>query len=638
MAKRAQAQAKAASRTAPGRWATGLLATGALICGLALATAVRAETTIAHGISTFGELDLAADFPHLPYANPTAPKGGELSQATFGSFDSLNPFSIKGVAAAGSTIMLEAILTASVDEVGASYCLMCTTMEYPADRSWVIFNLREDVKFSDGTPLTSDDVLFSYETFLTKGLSDFRSVLATQVETVEALGPYTVKYTFKPGQPFRDLPETVGGLPILSRAYYTANAMDLEQSSQIPHLGTGPYMFDSMSSGQTITYRRNPDYWAQNLPIAIGQNNFDTLRFDYFGDPNSAFEGFKAGLYTFRRETSSKSWATGYDFRALTDGHVRKEILPSGEKGTGQAFLFNLRRERWQDPKVREAIRLMFNFEWTNKTLFFDSYARINAVWENTDMAAIGIPGPEETAILQPLVDQGLLPASILTDSAVMAPVSSIDRQLDRKNLRAASALLDEAGWEVDDAGKRRNAAGQPLTIEFLNDNPSFERVIAPYVENLKALGIDARLTIVEGAQFEQRTRNPAYDFDIITGNSRSSYIPGPDLLQYYGSATADISAFNVMGLKSPAVDALIKTVMAADTRDGLTIATRALDRVLRAQGYWVPQWFNNSYWVAYYDQYEHPETLPRYALGETTFWWYNAEKGAALRAKGVLK
>lgn len=629
------------AKTAPTpRARAALWATGALICGLALIPAVaRAQTTVtAHGISTFGELDLPADFPHLPYVNPDAPKGGELSQATFGSFNSLNPYSIKGVAAAGSTVMLESILTGSADEIGASYCLMCTTMEYPEDRSWVIFNLRDDIRFSDGTPLTSEDVIFSYQTFLSKGLSDFRTVLSAQVESAEALGPYTVKYTFKPGQPFRDLPETMGSLPILSKAYYTANAMDLEESSVIPHLGSGPYAFDKMDIGRSVSYRRNPDYWGQDLPINIGQNNFDTLRFEYFGDPNAAFEGFKAGIYNFRRENSSKQWATQYDFSAVTSGAVVQQTLLSGEKGTGQAFIFNLRREKWQDPRVREAVRLMFNFEWTNKTLFYGLYARINSVWENTDMAATGTPGPEETAILQPLVDEGLLPATILTDEAVMAPVSGTDRQLDRRNLRAASTLLDEAGWDVGDDGKRRNAAGQPLTIEFLNDNPTFERVIAPYVENLIALGIDARLTIVDGAQFEQRTRNPSYDFDIITDNARSSYIPGPDLLQYYGSATADISAFNVMGLKSPAVDALIKTVMAAESREGLTTATRALDRVLRAEGFWVPQWFNNDYWVAYYDQFEHPETLPRYALGETSFWWYNAEKGAALKASGALK
>ncbi len=641
MAERALARVSARARTMPP--GAGLRATGALICGLALATALafaaRAETVItAHGISTFGDLALPADFAHLPYVNPDAPKGGEISESTFGGFDSLNPYSVKGRGAVGSTIMLESILTGTADEIGASYCLMCTTMEYPEDRSWVIFNLRDDIKFSDGTPLTSEDVIFSYETFLAKGLTDYRTVLASQVEKAEALGPYQVKYTFKPDQSFRDLPEQVGGLPVLSKAYYTANKMDLEDSSLIPHLGSGPYMFDKMDVGRSITYRRNPDYWGKDLPINIGQNNFDTIRFEYFSDPNAAFEGFKAGIYTFRNESSSKQWATGYDFPAVKDGTIVKETLPSGAKGSGQAFMFNLRREKWQDPKVREAIRLMFNFEWSNQTLFYGSYDRINSVWENSWLAATGTPSPEETALLQPLVDQGLLPASILTDAAVMAPTSTPDRQLDRANLRKASALLDEAGWPVGDDGKRRNAKGETLTIEFLNDNQQFERLIAPYVENLIALGIDARLTNVDDAQFEDRTSNPKYDFDIITGNARSGYFSGPDLLQYYGSATANVSVFNIMGLQSPAVDSLIKTVMAASTKDDLTVATKALDRVLRQIGFWVPQWYKAENWAAHFDMFGHPATLPPYALGETSFWWYDAEKAAALKAKGVLK
>ncbi|MFZ1470773.1 MAG: extracellular solute-binding protein [Paracoccaceae bacterium] len=619
--------------------AAGLMATGAVVCGLALATAARAETVVtSYGISTFGDLDLPADFTHLPYVNPDAPKGGEMSQATFGGFDSLNPYSVKGRGAAASNIMLESILTGSLDEIGASYCLMCTTLEYPEDRSWVIFNLRDDVRFSDGSPMTAEDVIFSYETFLTKGLTDFRTVLATQVEKVEALDPLRVKFTFKPGQTTRDLPEAVGGLPILSKAYYTAKGMDLEQSGLTPHLGTGPYMFDKMDVGRSISYRRNPDYWGKDLPINIGQNNFDTLRYEYFGDPSAAFEGLKVGIYTFRRETSSKQWATGYDFAAVKAGDIVKTTLASGEKGSGQAFMFNLRREKWQDPKVRQAIGLMFNYEWTNQTLFYGLYGRINSIWENTDMAATGVPTPAEVALLQPLVDQGLLPATILTDTAVMAPVSTVARQLDRKNLRAASALLDEAGWDVGNDGKRRNAKGEVLSLEILNDNPQFERVIAPFVENLIALGIDARLENVDEAQFEVRTRNPDYKFDMITGNARSGYFSGPDLLQYYGSATADVSVFNIMGLKSPAVDALIQVVMAARTKADITVATQALDRVLRSIGFWVPQWFNAEYWVAHFDIYGFPATPPRYGLGETSIWWYDAEKAAALKAKGVLK
>ena len=615
-----------------------LAATAALILGLAAQTlVVRSETVIvSHGISTFGDLKLPPDFAHLPYVNPDAPKGGELSQWAGGTFDSLNPFSAKGLAAAGSSIMLESVLTGTADEIGASYCLLCTTIEYPEDRSWVIFNLRPEVRFSDGTPLTAEDVLFSFETFRTKGLTDFRTVFNQQIEGAEVLDPHRIKFTFREGVPTRDLPETVGGLPVFSKAHYLANNLDMEESTTIPYLGSGAYVFDRMDIGRNIVYRRNPDYWGAQLPINLGQNNFDTLRYEYFADGNAAFEGFKAGVYRFRIENSSKTWAELYDFPALNDGHVVKKTLPSGAKGSGPGFIFNLRRPNWQDPKVRQAIALMFNYEWSNQTLFYGLYDRLNSIWENTEMAAVGTPSPEEVAILQPLVDEGLLPASMLTDPAVMAPTSG-ERQLDRANLRAASALLDDAGWTVGDDGKRRNAEGQLLTLEFLNSNPQFDRVITPYVENLIALGVDARLENIDPAQYEARTRNPQYDFDIIIDAANSTYFSGAELKQYYGSETADVSVFNVAGLRSPAVDRLIEVVMAAKTREDLTVATQALDRVLRAEGFWIPQWYKADHWVAYYDMYAHPEVIPPYALGQVSLWWYDAEKAEALRAAGVL-
>lgn len=619
----------------------GMVGAGALVLALAaLALPLRAQENVivSHGISTFGDpLKYPADFAHLAYVNPDAPKGGDISFWAQGNFDSLNPYSYKGVPAAGSTIMHESILTGTADAIGESYCLMCTTMEYPEDRSWVIFNLRPEVAFSDGTPMTAEDVIFSYETFLAKGLTDFRSVLSQQVEKVEALDPHRVKFTFKAGFPTRDLPETVGGLPILSKAHYAAKNLNMEESTLEPWLGTGPYMFEKMDTGRNIVYKRNPDYWGRDLPINVGRNNFDEIRYEYFADPNAAFEGFKAGAYTFRNENSSKTWATSYDFPAIQNGTVIKAELPNGNKANGQAFVFNLRRDKFQDPKVREAIGLMFNFEWSNKTLFYDLYARINSIWENSDMAATGTPTEGEVALLKPLVDQGLLPEAILTDEAVVAPVSG-ERQLDRGNLRKASALLDEAGWAVGSDGIRRNAKGEVLSVEFLNDSPAFERVINPYVENLKALGIDARMTNVDPSQGEARTTPPAFDFDMTTHNARSSVISGADLLQFYGSKTADDSGFNLMGLKSPAVDALIADVMAAQSMDSLRTATKALDRVLRWERFWVPQWYKDTYTVAYYDQYGHPETLPPYALGEGDFWWYDAEKAAKLRASGALK
>jgi microcin C transport system substrate-binding protein len=480
-------------------------------------------------------------------------------------------------------------------------------------------------------------VIFSYETFLAKGLTDFRTVFAQQVESAEALGPHRVKFTFRPGVPTRDLPQDVGALPILSKAHYQANKLDMEEQSMTPFLGSAPYVLERAEGGTSVTYRRNPDHWARDLPIARGTSNFDSIRIEYFGDSAVAFEGFKGAVYTFRNENSSRVWATQYDFPALAAGHVVKVELPSGAKANGQGFMFNLRREKFQDPRVREAISMMFNYEWSNDTLFYGLYARINSVWENSWLAATGVPTPEEMALLQPLVDEGLLPATILTDEPVMGPVSGAT-QLDRRNLRKASALLDEAGWMPGSDGMRRNAAGQALTVAFLNDDPAFERVINPYVQNLKSLGVDAKLESIDQAQMEARTRPPSYDFDIIVGNARSSYISGSDLKQYYGSETADVSAFNVMGLKSPAVDRMVKVVMAAHSNDALTDATRALDRVLRAERFWVPQWFKATHTVAYYDMFEHPANLPPYALGELDFWWFNEDKAAALKAAGALR
>jgi microcin C transport system substrate-binding protein len=621
------------------RWgAAGL----ALLAIGAVATAVRAEDQkiiISHGISTFGTLKYPADLTHLDYVNPDAPKGGEMAQWAFGTFDSLNRLSVKGNAAGSGATPFETILVGTADEIGSAYCLMCETMEYPEDRSWVIFNLRRDVKFSDGSPMTAEDVKFSYDIGSTKGIAEFRTVFAQQFQSVEVLDPYRVKFTFAPGIPYRDLPTTAGSLSIFSKADYIAKNRDLEESSLDPLLATGPYVLGSMEVGRQIVWKRNPDYWGNAHPMNIGQNNFDSIRIEYFADSDAAFEGFKAGLYTFRNENSSKQWATGYGFDAIEKGYAIKAEIPNGNMASGQAFLFNMRKDKFKDPKVREAIALMFNFEWSNKTLFYDLYARIDSIWDNTQMAAVGPASPAEAVLLQPLVDEGLLPAAILTEPALMAPTSDPESQLTRANLRAASDLLDEAGWAVDPKdGIRRNAAGEVLTVEFLEASPSFERVINPYVENLKALGIDAKLTMVDPAQLSDRVDPPKFDFDIINGNAVNSYEPGSEMEQSYASKTADNSTRNRAGVSSPAVDRLIEVVKAAKTREELDVATQALDRVLRSIRFWVPQWYKDKYTVAYYDVFGRPDAPPTYALGETSLWWYDTEKAAKLKAAGVLK
>lgn len=626
-------KARGSGRFAPAQALAALLVALALALWLGLAGGARAEVALikAHGISTFGDLKYGPDFSHLDYVNPDAPKGGEISVWTAGGFDSYNPYTLKGRAAALASGVHESLLTGTADEIGAAYGLLAESLEYPESRDWVIFTLREGARFSDGAPVTADDVLFSFEILRDKGLSSFRAVIAQQIASAEVLDTRRIRFTFMPDYPRRDVIQSAGGLPVFSKADYIAQGRDLEESSDKPFVGSGPYVFDSADQGRRVVWRRNPDYWGADLPINRGRNNFDQIRIEYFGDYEAAFEGFKGGAYTFRNEASSLIWATRYDFPALDKGWVVKRELPNGAIASGQAFTINLRRERFQDPRVREALGLMFNFEWSNETLFYGLYTRTNSFWDNSELAASGLPSPEELALLEPLADQ--LPAGVLTEPAVLAAPSG-NSQLDRGNLRKAAALLDDAGWAVGDDGVRRNARGETLRVEILNDSQTFDRVINPYVENLRRLGVDAVHSRVDDAQFTNRERS--HDFDMITDQLGQDYIPGSGLQQYFGSAsTGDV--FNSMGLQSPAVDALIGHVEAAKTREQMTTAVRALDRVLRAYRFWVPQWYKAEHTVAYYDMYEHPENLPPYALGELDFWWYNAEKAEKLKAAGAF-
>ena len=603
-----------------------------LPAALTLAAPANADVITSHGISTFGELKYEAGFPHLDYVNPDAPKGGEISVWGFGSFDSMHPYTTKGRSGQLSSIFFESLLEGTADEPDAVYGLVAESLEYPEDRSHVIFNMRPEARFSDGSPLTADDVVFSYEILRDKGLPSFRAVIQKQVESAEALGPHRVKFTFKEGEPTRDLPQTVGGLPIFSKAYYEASGADFEASTMTPGIGSGPYVLDSLEVGQQIVYRRNPDYWGKDLPINKGRHNFDRIRIEYFADYNSAFEGFKAGTYTYRTEASSKIWATGYDFPAIQNGWAKKDTPPDGTLASGQSFVFNLRRDKFQDKRVRQAIGMMFNFEWSNKTLFYGIYERIDSFWENSYLKAEGAPTEGELAFLRPLADK--LPEGVLDGPVVMAPASS-ERQLDRKNLRRASAMLDEAGWPVGDDGMRRNAAGETLQVEILNDSQAFDRVINPYIENLRALGVDAVHTRIDNAQMTERERS--FNFDMVVGNFRTALTPGSELEQYFGSESAEFSIFNLAGFGSEAVDSLIDSVTAAEDRTTLDDATRALDRVLRAEVFWVPQWFKNTHTVAYYDMYRYPENLPPYALGTLDFWWFDQAAHDKLKAAGAF-
>ena len=613
----------------------GVVVTMAALALSAKAALSEGHVIKSHGISTFGELKYPAGFTHLDYVNPSAPKGGEISMGVTGGFDSMHPYSVKGRAGALSSVFFESLLTGTADEIGSVYGLLAESLEYPKDRSWVVFNLHPEAKFSDGSPVTTEDVMFSYEILLEKGLVSFRTQLQKQIESVEILSPHKIKYTFKTGIPTRDLPSDIGTLPVFSKAGYEAAGWEFDSDSLVPLIGSGPYVLDSLDVGRRIVYKRNPNYWGVNQPLMKGTSNFDRIRIEYYGDGSAACEGFKGGDYTFRSENSSKQWATEYDFPAIEKGFIKKEEIAHGNKSPGQSFVFNLRREKFQDKRVREALGLAFNFEWSNETLFYGIYQRTSSFWGNSYLEAQGMPSAAELAILEPLAD--ILPEGVLDQEVFSYPVANSSQNADRRMLRKASKLLEDAGWIVGDDGMRRNAAGETLTVELLNDSQAFDRVLNPYVENLRRIGVDATHTRVDNAESNEREGPPNYDFDVITWFTQTGYIPGSELRQWYGSETADSSTFNKMGLRSPAIDALIDVVLAAETQAELNVAVSALDRVMRWEKFAVPEWFKGAHTVAFYDMYDRPENLPPYSLGQMDFWWYNAENAEKLKQAGAL-
>ncbi|WP_147127206.1 extracellular solute-binding protein [Shimia ponticola] len=617
------------------RWAMMGALTAGLIGG---ATLLRAEShenvTVSHGYSFFGDLKYDADFEHLNYVNPDAPKGGEISIAGQGTFDSFNRYTLKGNAVGLANIGDEDMVTSFADDPTSIYCFLCETMEYPEDISWVIFNMRPEVTFSDGTPAKAEHVKLFFDTVMKDGLPSFRQAFGNFVDSVEVLDDYRIKYNFSPDSPKRDRIGLAGIIGPMHPTWFADNDLTLDNTwPRGPMTGTGPYVLESFDYSRQVVWKRNPDYWGNDLNINVGRNNFDRIRIEYFGDSTAALEGFKAGTYTFRTENTSRLWATAYDFPAIENGWVKKEELDDGSLGRMQSFIFNLRREKFQDIRVREAIRLMFNFTWSNESLFFGLYERPSSFWEFSENASSGLPSEGELAILQPLVDEGLLDASILTEEAVTAPTSG-ERQLDRRNLRAASALLDEAGWLVNDEGLREKD-GEVLTVEFLESSPSFDRVINPYVENLKRLGIDAKLDRVDPAQEQERARS--FDFDMTTQGFSLGYEPSTGLKQWFDSSLRDDTSRNLAGVADPAVDRLIDVVIASETSEELNTSVQALDRVLRSLKFNVPQWQNTKHWVAYWDQYEYPDPLPPLALGQLDFWWFNADKAAKLKEEGAL-
>jgi microcin C transport system substrate-binding protein len=594
----------------------------------------RADDAIeAHGLSAFGDLGYAPDFDHFRYVDPNAPKGGTFSQIgpdriynqNFLTFNSLNTFILRGDAAQGMELTFATLMLRSGDEPDAMYGLAAYKVRRAADGLTYQFFIRPEARFHDGSPLTAHDVAYSLNILKEKGhpiisqsLRDFTG--ATADDDVR------VTVSFAPKRA-RDVPLLVAGLPIFSRAYYATRPFD-ESSLDVP-LGSGAYKVGRFEPGRYIEYQRVADWWGAGLPVGRGQNNFDILRFEYYRDRDVGFEGFSAGNYLFREEFTARFWATRYDFPAMKDGRVKRGEIPDDTPSGAQGWFINTRRQKFADVRLREALNNAFDFEWTNKTIMYGAYLRTVSVFQNSEMMAQGKPGADEIALLEPF--RARLPDEVFGDP-YSPPVSDGSGQ-DRTLLRKAAQLLGDAGCAIKN-GKRVLPSGEPITIEFLIDEPAFEPHHMPFVRNLGTLGIDASVRVVDPVQY--RARRDGFDFDITIDRFNFSSTPGDSLRSFFSAQAAGLKGSNnLAGITDPVVDALIDAIIAAASRPALVTACRALDRVIRAGRYWIPNWYKSSHWIAYWDVFGSPPAQPRYFRGIPDTWWSDPGKAAKIPRAG---
>ncbi len=586
---------------------------GAAFTWLALTTsALSSAASPQHGIAMHGDLKYPSGFSHFDYVNPSAPKGGTFRQAAVGSFDSLNPFIIKGVPASGIGLIYDTLMEASADEPFSQYGLLAESVTKAEDNSWVEFTLRPSARFHDGEPVTPEDVIFTFNTLREKGRPFYRAYYA-DISNIVKTGEHSVRFNFKSTEN-RELPLIIGQVPVLPKHYWQDK--DFTKTTLTPPVGSGPYKISKVDSGRSIHYQRDSNYWGRNLPINQGRHNFDLMVFEYYRDSTVALEAFKSGDLNFRRENSSKFWATSYDSPALSEGRIIKESIAHKNPTGMQAFIFNLRRNKFQDIRVRKALNLAFDFQWTNKNLFYGAYTRTESYFSNSELAATGLPSDEEKKLLEPYKDQ--LPAEVFTKEFTLNKTKG-DGNI-RNELRQAARLLNQAGWKVKD-GKRVDQNGDPVVIEMLLYDSTFERVVHPYKKNLERLGITLNTRIVDTTQYINRVRD--FDFDMIVYSIGQSNSPGNEQREFWHSEYADKkNASNVIGINSPVVDALVEAVITAKDRPALVTATRALDRVLLWGHYVVPHWGITQYRVAYDHRIMHPAVTPPYQLATDT-WWY---------------
>ncbi len=591
------------------------------------ALAQKAGAGPSYAFAIHDDVKYPADFKNFDYVNPNAPKGGNITlvvgRAT--TFDSFNPFILRGVPAAGVGATFQGLMTRSLDEPATDYCVICETIDVAPDRASVEFVLRREARFQDGSPITPDDVVWTFDTLKTKGAPQYRSYYADVIKA-EKTGDRKVKFTFKDGHN-RELPGIIGEMVVLSKKYWSTR--DFDKTTLEPPLGSGPYKIDAFEPGRYVTLRRVPDYWAANLPTEKGMNNFDTVRFDYYRDETVALEAFIAGKYDIRAENSAKNWATAYKgVPAVESGLIKRDAIKTEKERVMQGYFMNTRRPLFKDRRVREVLIYPFDFEWTNQHLFYGFYRRVRSYFgEDRDLSAHGVPQGDELAVLEKFRDK--LPPEVFTTE--YNPPKTDGSGNWRDGQRAALRLLREAGWRIDKE-KLVDASGKQMEFEILLDNPALERITLPYVENLKRLGINARVRTVDTAQYQRRLDD--FDFDMVNELVAQSESPGNEQREYWGSrAAATPGTQNFAGVSDPAVDALVDLVINAPDRKNLEARTRALDRVLQWGFYVVPQYRLYADWVAYWDRFSRPPDNPR--IGYYPFiWWVDPQKDAALRAK----
>ena len=602
-----------------------LIAAALLAVMATAAPAVDAEgVTGAHALSMFDDVKYGPDFEHFDYADPNAPAGGGIRLAVPGTFDNLNPFILKGNAAAGSGLIYDTLLIGSLDEPFTGYGRLVESIDMPADRSWVAFTLREEARWHDGRPVTVDDVIWTTETLTTKGHPFYRHYYA-DITSVSQTGPRTVRFTF--GDTVnRELPLIIGQIDVLPKHYWEGR--DFESTTLDPPLGSGPYRIAAVEPGRSITLERVPDYWGRDLAVNRGQNNIDVIRYDYYRDATVTIEAFKAGEFDFRSENNSKEWGTAYDIPDVANGRMIKELIDH-EIPTGmQAFWFNTRRSKFADRKVRHALAHAFDFEWSNANLFYGQYTRTTSFFSNTELASSGLAQAQELGVLERFRDR--VPAEVFTSA--YEPPTTDGSGNNRRNLRLARTMLQEAGWAVRDGVLIHAQTGEAMEIEFLLVAPAFERIVGPVVKNMERLGIAARIRIVDPAQYQNRIEE--FDFDIVVSTRGQSLSPGNEQRNHWASASADVpGSGNLAGIKDPVVDELVDLLIQAPDRDTLVATTRALDRVLLWGHYVIPQWHIRSFRLVYWNKFGRPGIRPKYGLGFPATWWIDREKAARLEA-----